>query len=162
MTDDFDEIDRSILAILLREARTPIAQIAESVGLSRPSVTERIEKLQRRGAICGTTVVLYPPAFGLGVTAFVSARQVGSFDTRGRRVWEEFLRREEIVEAHSVAGDDCYLLKVRTDSISSLNAIVNELGADPLGLATRTTIVLETHCEKIGGITLPRGGDHAS
>jgi hypothetical protein len=43
---------------------------------------------------------------------------------------------------------------VRTDSIASLNALVSKLGAPPLSLHTRTTIVMQTHCEKVGGITL--------
>ena len=64
------------------------------------------------------------------------------------------MRSEEVLEAHTVAGDDCYLIKVRTDSIASLNALVSRLGAPPLSLDTRTTIVMQTHCEKVGGITL--------
>jgi Lrp/AsnC family leucine-responsive transcriptional regulator len=61
---------------------------------------------------------------------------------------------DEVREVHTVAGEDCYLIKVRTDSIQSLNAIVSRLSAAPLSLATRTTIVMETHCEKVGGIAL--------
>jgi hypothetical protein len=56
-----------------------------------------------------------------------------------------------------VAGDDCYLIKVRTDSIGSLNAMVSKLTAPPLSLSTRTTIVMQTHCEKVGGIRLGEG-----
>jgi hypothetical protein len=53
-----------------------------------------------------------------------------------------------------VAGEDCYLLKVRAESISGLNTLVQQLTVAPLGLATRTTIVMQTHCEKVGGIDL--------
>ena len=59
-----------------------------------------------------------------------------------------------MLEAHTVAGDDCYLIKVRTGSIASLNDLVSRLTAPPLGLSTRTTIVMRTHCEKIGGVVL--------
>ena len=64
------------------------------------------------------------------------------------------MKTDEVLESHTVAGDDCYFIKVRTDSIASLNALVSKLGAPPLSLNTRTTIVMQTHCEKIGGITL--------
>ena len=53
-----------------------------------------------------------------------------------------------------MAGDDCFFIKVRTDSIQTLNELVSKLTAPPLSLATRTTIVMKTHCEKVGGITL--------
>jgi Lrp/AsnC family leucine-responsive transcriptional regulator len=61
---------------------------------------------------------------------------------------------DEVIETHTVAGDDCYLIKVRTDSIASLNTLVGKLKEPPLSLSTRTTIVMQTHCEKIGGIVL--------
>jgi hypothetical protein len=55
---------------------------------------------------------------------------------------------------HSVAGDDCYLMKVRAGSIGGLNELVQQLSTPPLSLSTRTTIVMQTHCEKVGGIDL--------
>ena len=64
------------------------------------------------------------------------------------------MRSADVLEAHSVAGDDCYLIKVRTDSISSLNALVWKLSAPPLSLSTKTTIVMQTHYEKVGGVVL--------
>jgi Lrp/AsnC family leucine-responsive transcriptional regulator len=157
-----DPTDRKILDRLLKDGRTPAAQIAEQIGLSRPAVAERIEKLERNGIICGTTVVLNPVAVGLDVTAFVFARYGRNMDAKSTRFFRRLLQRDEILEAHSVAGDDCYLLKVRTSSISSLNALLSELGSSPLSLSTRTTIVLETFSEKVGGIALPAGDDHES
>jgi Lrp/AsnC family leucine-responsive transcriptional regulator len=152
--DQFDKVDREILKLLLKDGRVPAAQIAEQVGLSRPAVAERIEKLEREGVIRGTTVVIDPTAVRKGVTAFIFARKNGPLDAKAWRAFRSLVSCEEILEAHSVAGDDCYLLKVRTDSISSLNEIVNRLGAAPLSLTTRTTIVMESHCEKVGGIAM--------
>jgi Lrp/AsnC family leucine-responsive transcriptional regulator len=160
--DALDPIDRRILELLLHDGRTPAAQIAEQIGLSRPAVAERIEKLERSGVICGTTVVLNPGSIGLDVTAFVFARHGRTMDPKKAKIFNRFLERDEILEAHSVAGDDCYLLKVRTTSIGALNALVTELGSAPLSLSTRTTIVLETFCEKVGGLLLPQeSGDEA-
>jgi len=156
MVIDLDPTDRKILLELLHDGRTPASQLAERVGLSRPAIAERIEKLERAGVIRGTTVVVNPLALGQSVTAFVSARRPGSFDAKGKKAFAELLVKDEVLEMHTVAGDDCYLIKLRTDSIPSLNALVNEMTRDPLGMSTRTTIVMETHCEKVGGIDLQK------
>lgn len=159
MADDLDPIDHAILEILSRDARTPISKVAESVGLSRPAAGDRIEKLTRRGVLCGTTAVLDPFAIGLDVTAFVFARG-STLEDEAAAKFAEILGQPEILEAHSVAGDDCYLIKVRTDTIQTLNTILSSINGPPLSLSTRTTIVLATHCEKVGGISLPREDRH--
>ncbi len=153
MAVEVDELDLRIVDALLRDGRTPAAQIAEQIGLSRPAVADRIEKLERQGVIRGTTAVVQPRALGREVTAFIAART----PTLSAAAWKRFrelMAGDEILEVHTVAGDDCYLIKVRTDSIGSLNAIVTKLTSPPLSLTTRTTIVMQTHCEKVGGITL--------
>ena len=154
MAVDLDDVDLRILTLLLRDGRTPASQLAEQVGLSRPAVADRIEKLERQGVIRGTTVVVDHQALGKRITAFVAARGNGANDPKAKRAFEALMKSDEVVEAHTVAGDDCYFIKVRTDTIASLNALVSKLGAAPLSLSTRTTIVMQTHCEKVGGITL--------
>lgn len=153
MSDPLDPLDRKIVDILLRDGRTPAAQIAEEVGLSRPAVSDRIEKLERSGVIRGTTVVLEPEAIGRNVTAFISARGA-TLTPKGRDAFRALMQSDEVREVHTVAGDDCYLIKVRTSSIGSLNELVSKFSEAPISLATRTTIVMETHCEKVGGIAL--------
>ena len=153
MIDPLDPLDRRIVEILLRDGRTPAAQIAEEVGLSRPAVADRIEKLERNGVIRGTTVVLQPDAVGRKVTAFVAARGP-KLSPRGWSAFRELMQSDEIREVHTVAGDDCYLIKVRTSTMASLNELVSKIAEAPISLATRTTIVMETHCEKVGGIAL--------
>lgn len=155
MAVDLDDLDLQILTLLLRDGRTPASQLAEQIGLSRPAVADRIEKLERQGVIRGTTVVVDHDALGKRITAFVAARGGTSrTDAKAKKAFQSLMKSAEVLEAHTVAGDDCYLIKVRTDSIASLNALVSRLGAPPLSLDTRTTIVMQTHCEKVGGITL--------
>jgi Lrp/AsnC family leucine-responsive transcriptional regulator len=154
MDVELDDFDLNILGLLLRDGRTPASQLADRVGLSRPAVAERIEKLERNGVIRGTTVVVEPAALGREITAFVSARGDVQLTSKAWKGFEELMRSDEVLEVHTVAGDDCFLIKVRTASIASLNTLVARLTAPPLSLSTRTTIVMQTHCEKIGGITL--------
>jgi Lrp/AsnC family leucine-responsive transcriptional regulator len=157
MAVDLDDLDLRIVGILLRDGRAPASQIADQVGLSRPAVADRIEKLERNGVILGHTVAIDPNAIGKGVTAFISARGSAHLHGKATKAFRELMRAEEVLEAHTIAGDDCYLVKVRTSSIASLNDFVGKLTAPPLSLTTRTTIVMQTHCEKIGGITI--GGE---
>jgi Lrp/AsnC family leucine-responsive transcriptional regulator len=153
MAVELDDLDRGILNALLSDARTPASQIADQIGLSRPAVAERMEKLERAGVIRGTTAVVDPNAVGQKVTAFVAARGP-TFDAKQWRRFRELMKDTEILEVHTVAGDDCFFIKVRTDSIASLNELVLKFTTPPLSLTTRTTIVMHTHCEKVGGITL--------
>lgn len=153
MAVELDDLDVRIVESLLRDCRTPATQIAEQIGLSRPAVADRIEKLERQGVIRGMTAVVEPHAFGKTITAFVAARGSTLNATAWKR-FRELMSGDEILEVHSVAGDDCYFIKVRTDSISSLNSLLLRLAAPPLSLMTRTTIVMQTHCEKVGGIVL--------
>jgi Lrp/AsnC family leucine-responsive transcriptional regulator len=154
MPADLDALDLKILTHLLRDGRAPAQQVADSVGLSRPAVADRIARLERDGVIRGHTVVVEPKAVGRDVTAFIAARVQSQLDARQKKAFDALLKSDEVVEAHTVAGDDCFFIKVRTDSIQSLNDLVSKLTAPPLSLATRTTIVMKTHCEKVGGITL--------
>ena len=153
MAADLDALDLKILTHLLRDGRAPAQQVADAVGLSRPAVADRIARLEREGVIRGhhrrrRAVRARPRRHRVRRRARPDARR------ETEESFDALLKSDEIVEAHTVAGDDCFLIKVRTDSITSLNALVSKLTAPPLSLATRTTIVMQTHCEKVGGITL--------
>ena len=153
MAVELDELDLRIVALLLKDGRTPTAQIAEQIGLSRPAVADRLDKLERQGVMRGTTAVIDPVAIGKNITAFVAARGATLSPTAWKK-FREVMDRDEVLEVHTVAGDDCYLMKVRATSIGALNTLVQQLSAAPLSLSTRTTIVMKTHCEKVGGIDL--------
>jgi len=153
MAVDLDEFDLHIVDVLLRDGRLPASQLADMVGLSRAAVTERVAKLERGGVIRGNTIVVDPAALGRTITAFVAARGP-TLSPKAKKAFDALMKSDQVVEAHTVAGDDCFLIKVRTSSIASLNTLVSRLTAPPLSLSTRTTIVMKTHFEKIGGVTL--------
>src|ERR687892_89806 len=105
MAVDLDHHDLSIVKLLLRDGRAPASQIAEQIGLSRPAVADRIEKLERQGIIRGTTVVVDPVALGQRITAFVAARGA-KLTAKGWAAFAALMQREEVLEVHTVAGDD--------------------------------------------------------
>ena len=149
-----NEIDEQILEILTRDARIPLARIGEEVGLSRPAVTERIKKLEQAGFIKGYSAILDPISLGQNITAFISAKHLGVVDEKTQQALGELAKRKEILEVHSLAGEDCYFIKVQVADIATLNEIVNSLKKPPLSMSTKTTIVLKTYFEKVGGTIL--------
>lgn len=138
-----DDMDRRILDILQQNARTANAEIARRVGMAPSAVLERVRKLEERGVIEGYAARLNPDEVGMGLTAFVFVRaeeRAGAVDT-GRRLQDI----DEVQEVHHVAGEDCYLVKVRTRGTRALGVLLREgFGAVDTIRSTRTTIVLET------------------
>lgn len=138
-----DDIDRQILNILQQNARTSNADIARQVGMAPSAVLERIRKLEQRGIIQGYEARIDPGALGLGLLAFVAVRseeKVGE-----ERTGELLAQFPEVQEAHHIAGEDCYLLKVRVKEAKALGRFLREsLGTVGSVRSTRTTVVLET------------------
>jgi Lrp/AsnC family transcriptional regulator, leucine-responsive regulatory protein len=138
-----DDIDRQILNILQQNARTPNAEIARQVGMAPSAVLERIRKLETRGVILGYEARINPEALGLNLLAYIFVR---SEERVGDKSTGELLAQiPEVQEAHHVAGDDCYLAKVRVPDAKSLGRLLREgFGTIPSMRSTRSTIVLES------------------
>lgn len=138
-----DAIDASILTILQSNARTSNAEIARQIGLVPSAVFERIRKLEERGVLEGYAARVNPKAVGLPMLAFVFVRaddKPGS-DLSAARV----AAIPEVLEVHHVAGEDCFLAKVRAADTEALGRLLRErIGAIPGITSTRTTIVLGT------------------
>ena len=140
-----DEIDARLLDLLQENGRTSQHDLAQTVGLSSPAVGERLRKLEERGIIRHFSVVLDPKRLGRDVTAFIAVRINGSLH------YPEFLARvaehAEVLECHSVTGQGSHLLKIRTESTSTLERLLAEIQAWPGVQWTTTSIVLSTHKE---------------
>ena len=138
-----DEIDAQILLILQKNARVSNAEIARQVGLAASAVFERIRKLEERGVIRGYGALVDPKALDLGQLAFMFIRtndRPGAHETAARLV-----KIPEILELHHVAGEDCYLAKVRVRDAEALGRLLRaRLGRISTIASTRTTMVLDT------------------
>jgi Lrp/AsnC family transcriptional regulator, leucine-responsive regulatory protein len=138
-----DATDLQILTILQSNARTPNAEIARQVGMAASAILERIRKLEQRGIIQGYEARIDPRALGLGMLAYVAVRtdeRVGD-ECAGERL----ARIPEVQEVHHVAGEDCYLLKVRVRDAKALGRLLQDRikAVEPVR-STRTTVVLDT------------------
>lgn len=134
-----DDKDREILAILQQNARISNAEIARQVGMAPSAILERIRRLEAGGVIQGYEARISPEALGYNLLAYVF---VATNDFAGElRTAESLAELPEVQEVHHIAGEDCFLVKVRARDAKSLGRLLREkLG----NLRTRTTVVLET------------------
>jgi Lrp/AsnC family leucine-responsive transcriptional regulator len=154
-----DEIDGDILDILSSNARATQADIARTVGLTPSAVLERIRKLEARRIIRGYSADVDPASVDQRMLAFVAVRsEEGPADDC---VAQKLAGLPEVLEVHHVAGEDCYLVKVRTRDAEQLGTLLRtRIGRIPGVKSTRTTIVLET-VKETSRLPIPRGQEVA-
>ncbi len=140
-----DDTDLQLVALLVADARAPYAELARAVGLSAPSVHERVRRLERTGAIRGYTAVVDPSAVGLGVTALVGILQREG--TEQDDLGEALAGIEEVEDCWFVAGDEAFVVKVRVADLDALDPTLSMLRRVPGVTRTRTTVVLSTRFE---------------
>ena len=138
-----DTADQRIVQRLQEDARATQAELAREVGLSQPAVAERIRKLEERGVITGYTAKVDATRLGKDITAFIGV------NIEHPRYFEQFaeavLQMEDVLECHRVAGEDSYLLKVKTANTGTLDdLLVGALRTLPGVTRTHTTIVLRS------------------
>jgi Lrp/AsnC family leucine-responsive transcriptional regulator len=138
-----DDQDVKILAMLQTNARETQAEIARAVGMAPSAVLERMRKLEAARIIRGYAVSIEPKAVDQGMLAFVAVQSAeGPADDS---VATTLAAYPEVLEVHHVAGDDCYLVKVRAKDPEHLGTLLRtRIGRIPGVRSTRTTIVLET------------------
>ena len=144
-----DGTDSRILALLQKSAALPKAEIARRVGLTPTAVFERIKKLEKSGVIRGYEVKVDPRALGLKLTAyvFVSERK----PVQGEPTADQLARLPNVEEVSKIAGEDCFLLKVRVADTEELARFLDQgVASIPSVSGTRTTIVLDTVLERHG------------
>lgn len=141
-----DDLDKVILNIIQKDARISNADIARQVNLAPSAVLERLRKLEERGLVCGYLTELNARQLGFGLTAFVFVRT----DDKHGETAEILSRFPEVLEVHHVAGEDCYLLKVKTHDAEELGRLLREkIGELEHVNSTKTTVVLQTIKETI-------------
>jgi Lrp/AsnC family leucine-responsive transcriptional regulator len=116
MATGLDRVDRDILRLLREDGRMSHAAIAKTVGLSGPAVHDRVRKLEQKGVIAGYSAIFDPEALGRFHVAFVmitlsEGNEFAADDPIVTRICEE----PDVLEFHRIAGEDCYLIKTRTD-----------------------------------------------
>jgi Lrp/AsnC family leucine-responsive transcriptional regulator len=140
-----DDIDLTLLEILQKNGRTRRSDLAEAVGLSLPSVSDRLRKLEEQGIIVGYHAVLDHKRMGRDITAFIFVRVDSS------KHYTQFLEHassmDEILECHAITGEGTHLLKVHTANTASLEKLLARIQAWAGVVSTQTSVVLSTSKE---------------
>jgi Lrp/AsnC family leucine-responsive transcriptional regulator len=138
-----DAIDLKILTHLQPDACLQNTELAKKVGMAPSAVLERVKKLEQKGVIKAYTTRINPTALNLKLLAFISIK---SSEGPGDSVTAKLIAKiPEVLEVHHIAGDDCYLIKIRTEDPHSLIQLMRDkFGKIPNIISTKTTIVLET------------------
>ena len=130
-----DIVDRHILEALLRDSRMSLKELGHQVGLSSPSISERLRRLQERGVIRAFTVEIDPQALGYQLQAIVRIRPLPGKLHIIRKLIEEI---PEFCECDKVTGDDCFVARLFARSIEQLDEIVDRIANEA---ETNTAIV---------------------
>jgi Lrp/AsnC family leucine-responsive transcriptional regulator len=146
MTNDheklLDETGWELLCALQENARSSFADLGRRVGLTPPAVADRIRRLELAGIITGYHATVNPAKLGLGLTAIIRFQA-----TRDpfERIFSVITALPEIIECHSVTGDDCMTLTAVVSSVEHLQDLIGRL--TPYG-TSHTSIVLSSPLQR--------------
>ena len=119
-----DNVDIQLLYALRADARTSIADLARSLNMSAPSVSERLRRLEESGIIQNFTIEVDPKILGYPLAFYIRIRPLpGQLE----RVVSLIMDMEEIVECDRVTGDDCFIAKAYVKSAEELEPIIDRL-----------------------------------
>lgn len=127
MSIRLDELDRKILGELQRDASQSLDDIAKTVGSSKTPVWNRIRKMREAGVIRQQTVIVDPDALGLEACFFVLIRTSEHEAEWQKRFLSALRARPEVLEAHRLAGEIDYILKVRVANARAYDAFYQAL-----------------------------------
>ena len=140
-----DGFDAKILAILEHDARISITDLSDMVGLSKTPCHARLKKLEQQGYILGYRAVLDPAKLGKEHIAFVEVKLSDTRVTALKDFNQAVLKLSEVEQCHMIAGGFDYLLKVRTQDITSYRQLLGEaISALPHVSQTSTYVAMET------------------
>jgi Lrp/AsnC family leucine-responsive transcriptional regulator len=119
-----DAADTLILETLAADVRISLAELARRVGLSAPSVSERVKRLEEACIIQTYTLVLDPAALGLPIAAWLRVKPLPG---QVRKVAELLASLPEIVECDRITGEDCYIARAYLRSVADLEKLIDRI-----------------------------------
>ncbi|PIE08090.1 MAG: proline dehydrogenase transcriptional activator [Rhodobacterales bacterium] len=123
---DLDGFDRKILSVLASEGRISVTDLGRRIGLSKSPTQTRMRRLEERGVITGYRAMLDPTRFGLDHVAFVEVRLKDTREAALTAFNAAVMRVPEIEQAHMMAANFDYLLKIRTASMNDYRRVLAE------------------------------------
>ena len=134
-----DQLDYRLLALLQKDGRMTISDLSKQLALSRPSVTERLNRLREKGVIEGFSARICPRSVGRDIIVFI---QLSDFKTASYAEFEKKIMEDpDLIEIHRLTGAVSYLLKAAVPGMDHLNRLIERL--NPYG-NVNTSIVLSS------------------
>ena len=135
-----DVIDAKILEVLQENARISYSELSKRINLSLSAVSDRLKKMEASGIISSYTTILDPSALDRELQAFmmINVDSSGNIDDLLAVIKDA----DEVLEAHFVAGDFDYILKIATKNTATLADLVNRIKAVKSVKRTETTVIL--------------------
>jgi Lrp/AsnC family leucine-responsive transcriptional regulator len=138
-----DNTDLQILRLMQANARISNVDLARELNMAPSAVLERVKKLEQKKVITQYTACINPSAVQQKLLAFIFIKASEGFGSGA--AGKALAKIPEVQEVHNIAGEDCYLVKVRTaDSAALMDLMRNSFSTIPSIVSTKTTIVLET------------------
>jgi Lrp/AsnC family transcriptional regulator, leucine-responsive regulatory protein len=148
---ELDDTDRKLLLLLQENARLSNAELAEAVGLTVSSVHERVKKLERKGVITGYVARVDAERLGKGILSFMrlsfGTMPGESIDDVRKKMAALCAREPDILECHGVAGEECFVLKLRAADPRALEDLIAKVRGCSQSTRSVTNIVLSTYKE---------------
>jgi len=141
-----DEIDRQLLDELQSDCKRSLKEIGASVGLSAPSVMERVRKLENAGIIKGYHAFLDARKLGLDISAFIGVSISDPQLLQAFETWVDSVA--QVLECHHVTGGFTLVLKVKTPDTEALEQLISRIRSMDGVAGTETMVVLSTHTER--------------
>jgi Lrp/AsnC family transcriptional regulator, leucine-responsive regulatory protein len=132
-----DPTDVQLIAALAADARTSVAELARVVGLSPPSVSERVKRLEEAGVIVGYSARIDPNALGLPLAVWL---RVKPFPGQLRKAAEVLQGLPEIVECDRITGEDCFIARAYVRSVEDLERLIDRI----IPYATTNTSIIQS------------------
>jgi Lrp/AsnC family transcriptional regulator, leucine-responsive regulatory protein len=141
---ELDRVDIKILDLLQSNARIPITELAERVGLSVTPCSERVKNLEKEGVILGYHARLDPQAIDLGLLVFVELNLSAKSGAIFGKFKQEILKLPSVLECHLVSGNFDYLIKARIAKMSDYRSLLGDILLTlPGAQESRSYIVME-------------------
>jgi Lrp/AsnC family transcriptional regulator, leucine-responsive regulatory protein len=140
-----DHKDMEIIEALQINARIPLAELGRSIGLSQPTISERVKRLEETGVIEGYGARINPRALNMGMMAIIRLK---TNHEHIKTCLKRFAEIPNIVEVHRVTGEDCFVLKVLVEMPEHLETIVDRIAG--FGAVT-TSVVLRSEPPRVIG-----------
>lgn len=131
-----DGIDRKLLELLQKNSRMTISDLSAELSLSRPSITERVQRLQERGVIEEFTTRVSLAGVGREILLII---QVSALKVSIAEFEDMVKKQEEIIECHRVTGEVSYFIKAAVSNMNNMRVLIDQL--IPYGQINTSTVL---------------------